>query len=606
MLTGAYSRGAAGGNGAAWSTATWTFTEVPSGSAAALTEIDALRACFVPDIAGTYKIECVGTDDQSESGTGEIVINVAKYVGVGKFADDDATPPKCYNCHKAKSDAWILTPHATAAKRKLDDATGHFGGHCMSCHVTGATDANELGDGFLHLQKSSSWVFPSELKEGNWDALVAEDVALAGLATISCENCHGPGSGHMAATADNKIVTRVTEDACLQCHDAPTHHVFPYEWRFSGHSRSVGEPDNPWHMNRGSATSQDSDCARCHTAAGYLDVVNSGKPYAESFTNAPYDDPGGIGCPTCHNPHDATNEFQLRFPAQDLCATCHHVRVSGHSGLHASHQGSMVSGVDGKEFPGYTYRNSGHTFMEEGCAGCHMAAPVDPAYGDFIGGHTFNILYDNGTPDDKTDDILNTTGCVECHGEHADLEYVEEIQDHIKELLDELKAIIDIKRPDGTPVYPSDDTLTTIQADIHFNWYFVNNDASYGVHNRKYAEDLLKATIEEAIKVYGPNSVKPIGEATSYALNQNYPNPFNPSTTIEFAVPKGSNVSINIYDASGQLVYKLVNGYYPAGTYRADWNGTIHEANTLAPSGVYFYRIQAGDYVASKKMVLMK
>ena len=126
------------------------------------------------------------------------------------------------------------------------------------------------------------------------------------------------------------------------------------------------------------------------------------------------------------------------------------------------------------------------------------------------------------------------------------------------------------------------------------------------MHNKKYSIDLLMATIEEAIKVYGPNSIESIGEATSYALNQNYPNPFNPSTTIEFAVPKASNVTLSIYDASGQLVYKLVNGYYPAGTYRADWNGTIHEANQLAPSGVYFYRIQAGDYTASKKMVLMK
>jgi predicted CXXCH cytochrome family protein len=606
MVGGKFSRGAAGGNGAAWASATWTFSSVPDGSTATLEMLDASRAYFVADIEGTYMIDCSATDDQNESGTGTLAVNVANYVGVGGIIGDPAYP-ECATCHGAINDTWKLTPHATAFKRKIEDEEGHLGGYCLSCHVTGATDPAALGNGFLQLQKSSTWTFPTALAAGNWDALVAEDEELAKLATISCENCHGPGSGHGGPTADNKIVARVTSDMCLQCHDAPTHHMKVIEWRESGHSVAVGSPDYPWHMNRGSTTSENSDCARCHTSAGYLDVMESGKPYAESFTNAPYDDPGAVGCPTCHDPHSFDHEYQLRQAAKDLCITCHHVRVSGHSGLHHSHQGSMVAGIDGKEFPGYTYRNSGHTFMEEGCAGCHMAPPFDEQYADVLGGHTFNVLNDNGTPDDHSDDILNTEGCSHCHGTQATLAYVKETQDEIHALLDELNAVIRILRPDGTPMYPSDDTLTTAQADIHFNWYFVANDASYGVHNKKYSIDLLKSTIAEAIKVYGPNSIDQLeGVANGFALEQNYPNPFNPSTSIVFSVPKTSNVSINIYDATGRLVNVLVNGNYSPGNYQVSWNGTTELDTRMAPSGVYFYRIVAGDYVASKKMVLMK
>jgi predicted CXXCH cytochrome family protein len=604
-LGGKYSEDAPGGDGEAWASATWTLA-TPDGSTATIEMLDAFRAYFVPDLEGTYTVSATGTDDQNESASGELKVNVAKFVGVGGITGDPAYP-ECATCHGAINDTWKLTEHATSLSSQLDDPDGHFQTYCLACHTTGSSSPMAEGDGFIHLSKSSSWTFPTTLGPGNWDALIAEDAQLAARGNVQCEACHGPGSAHGGPTADNKMVKRVTEDMCLRCHDAPTHHYEAIAWRVSGHGKSVGGTDDPWHMNRGSSTSQNSDCARCHTSAGYIDVMDSGKPYDESFTNAPYDDPGHIGCPTCHDPHDGTNEHQLRAPAKDLCITCHHVRVSGYSGLHHSHQGSMVAGVDGKEFPGYTYRNSGHTYIENGCAGCHMAPAFDPAYDNILGKHTFNVMTDNGTPDDPTDDVLNTEGCSGCHGTQANIAYVEETQDEIHLLLDELNAIIRLLRPDGRPVYPSDDTLTTAQADIHFNWYFVAHDASYGVHNKKYSIDLLKASIAEAIKVYGPNSIDQLeGVANGFALEQNYPNPFNPSTSIVFSVPKTSNVSINIYDATGRLVNVLVNGQYSAGNYQVSWNGTTELDTRMAPSGIYFYRIVAGDYTASKKMVLMK
>jgi hypothetical protein len=92
-----------------------------------------------------------------------------------------------------------------------------------------------------------------------------------------------------------------------------------------------------------------------------------------------------------------------------------------------------------------------------------------------------------------------------------------------------------------------------------------------------------------------------------FSLNQNYPNPFNPSTSISYSLPKAAVVSLRIFNTLGQEVASLVNGRKEAGYYQATWNANV-------PSGVYFYRLvakaipsgQAGDYVETKKMLLIK
>ncbi len=91
-----------------------------------------------------------------------------------------------------------------------------------------------------------------------------------------------------------------------------------------------------------------------------------------------------------------------------------------------------------------------------------------------------------------------------------------------------------------------------------------------------------------------------------FSLSQNYPNPFNPSTTIQFRVPRRSNVKLTVYNALGQEVAVLVNKEYQAGTFTQTWGGGV-------ASGIYFYRLEAtpldnhGDkYVEVKKMVLIK
>jgi len=85
-----------------------------------------------------------------------------------------------------------------------------------------------------------------------------------------------------------------------------------------------------------------------------------------------------------------------------------------------------------------------------------------------------------------------------------------------------------------------------------------------------------------------------------FTLEQNYPNPFNPITKIKYQIPELSFVSIKVYDVLGNEITTLVNEERPAGTYELTWNATN------LPSGVYFYRLQAGFFVETKKMVLLR
>ena len=92
---------------------------------------------------------------------------------------------------------------------------------------------------------------------------------------------------------------------------------------------------------------------------------------------------------------------------------------------------------------------------------------------------------------------------------------------------------------------------------------------------------------------------------TEYALYQNYPNPFNPGTTIEFTVPETENIIITIFDMIGREIRTLFSGKVQAGTYKVEWNGK-NNAGVQVSSGSYLYRLTSGNFVQSKKLILLK
>ena len=92
---------------------------------------------------------------------------------------------------------------------------------------------------------------------------------------------------------------------------------------------------------------------------------------------------------------------------------------------------------------------------------------------------------------------------------------------------------------------------------------------------------------------------------TEVSLSRNFPNPFNPSTEISFALPSDRMVSLSVFNILGQEVKNLVSGEMQAGFHKVIWDGTNNNGQNV-PSGTYFYRMDAGDYSQSMKMVMLK
>jgi len=89
------------------------------------------------------------------------------------------------------------------------------------------------------------------------------------------------------------------------------------------------------------------------------------------------------------------------------------------------------------------------------------------------------------------------------------------------------------------------------------------------------------------------------------SLSQNYPNPFNAETQIRFTLPQATQVTLAIYNLLGQEVKQLASAQFAAGEQVVTWNGTNNDG-AIVPSGVYFYRLKAGDSVENMKMTLLK
>jgi hypothetical protein len=114
--------------------------------------------------------------------------------------------------------------------------------------------------------------------------------------------------------------------------------------------------------------------------------------------------------------------------------------------------------------------------------------------------------------------------------------------------------------------------------------------------NQNYVEKCLSEDVKEDKDNLIPKE---------YQLSQNYPNPFNPTTEIDFGLPKATFVTLKIYNIVGQEVITLIDKSLSAGTYRVRWDGVDGSGRSVS-SGVYFYRIRAGDHTQTKRMLLLK
>jgi hypothetical protein len=140
----------------------------------------------------------------------------------------------------------------------------------------------------------------------------------------------------------------------------------------------------------------------------------------------------------------------------------------------------------------------------------------------------------------------------------------------------------------------------------HLEW--INLDASSKVPRLGTSHD--PASYKVCFNLHKPADVREIqdteeGRASGFCLSQNYPNPFNPYTNFRFTLAKSGHLRIDIFNIVGQQVRTLVDEDMKAGVYVADWDGKNDSGKSVS-SGIYFYRMQVGDFSDRKKMLLLK
>jgi hypothetical protein len=138
-----------------------------------------------------------------------------------------------------------------------------------------------------------------------------------------------------------------------------------------------------------------------------------------------------------------------------------------------------------------------------------------------------------------------------------------------------------------TPKNQGFDSVPTISDFLILNNYIFAGTSGEGVWRRLFSDILGIKQVFEIIPAH-------------FLLEQNYPNPFNPSTNIRYQIQKAGMVKISVYNMLGKEIETLVNEKHSPGTYEVSWVGTGY------PSGVYFYKLIAGDYSETRKMVLIK
>ena len=615
---------------------TWELTATPEGSNAEITHVINDIYFFTADEAGTYSVNLSITTTEGTGNTDRI-FSGQRYTGVGGFGGTDVSFQEghCATCHGSRDpeiiEAWEQSRHATIFQRGIDGEVPGFGPFRQRTATTGIAE-EDLGSGsYFSLKAETGWEFPENLEPGNFDQLVEDHPQFAQVATIGCESCHGAGRLHRDDTADRDLLqVSYTSESCQSCHDATRPTAQFHSFRRSGHADPVWSGS---FQNRDGSNSL-QDCVRCHDGRGYVNFTKGiGTDTDENVYTQ--DDLVFISCESCHDPHAGglrsrpmgsdTLSSGLSYADIDLgagatCADCHKYRRFGEDavqniairvpgppwGPHYVGAIDMLLGDGGYEFDTETPRSQAHKAIENTCVGCHMTT----AEGDLrnlMGDHSWSMTT---VVDDTQYDLVES--CVTCHAgitSFSDLmgaDYnmsgtVQPFVDEVQALLDTLAAALP---PLGEPTVNAGDIDNDDleQKGAYWNYLYVRNDKSNGIHNPKYTIALLQRSISTITGIEFDHTPDMPGE---YALHQNYPNPFNPTTQIEFTLPEQSDVVLEIYDITGRRINTLINDNLSTGTHTVTWDATNQSGQTVS-SGVYIYRLQADSFVETKRMVFIK
>ena len=339
--------------------------------------------------------------------------------------------------------------------------------------------------------------------------MISSLLAVFVLGLASCEGDQGP-LGPVGPIGPEGPIGQNGAQNCIDCHgNSQLITAKLFQWEHSVHATG------------GHFVQNAPNCAICHTSQGFLERIVTGA----TSTSATIQDPLPQNCYTCHQIHRTYTQADwaltqdepvtlwvggqtLDFGKGNLCISCHQSRsyspalpdpatggtlniTNARYGPHHGPQGEMLPGINGYEVAGpLPYENSAHTALlannvANACITCHMGT----AQGVSSGGHTFRVSNEDG--------VINTAACVACHPVANDLRnLVADRQGQIEVRMEELRQLL-IGRGllNETTDLAIPGTFEDHEAGALFNYRFVQEDQSRGVHNFKYANALLVNSI---------------------------------------------------------------------------------------------------------------
>lgn len=560
----------------------WTLTSRPPGSQVVLQDATSQTPFLIPDVEGEYQIsfeitavgdipeDYLDVDNNGRRGGDGLITDTpeklpppltliaAKWVGVGTIGGRTAkfSEGHCGACHDqpvttsdggtlpAILEDWQGTGHATILQRGLNGLLGPaYQESCLPCHTLGFDKSRSARNGgWDDLARGFRFKKPAP---GLFNRLLDRFPALAQRANVQCENCHGPGSQHVGDP--EKISHTLDPRVCAQCHDAAPEGAIFQQWRNHRHGYDV-------HIlaQQTSPLPGVDVCQRCHSSEGWLRaVIEGGDPIA-------IPSPNRIGCATCHDPHSAGKEHQLRRKGPEdmvelpdgslveggkgtVCMTCHNLAltsiknpkgVNGYIDAYLAGETKipgteiaisntfippssqmptnteMLAGTGGYEFTDEKYARSFHFENPDTCVTCHMfktPAEGEPGH-NRVGGHTFNVrtpaeLVGVRHGEEAGERVENVAACQQCHpgldrlNRRARGDY--DGDGRVEGVQDEVAGLIALVR--SAPGFSNTITRssTLAQAAARWNVGFVERDISAGIHNTAYAVTLLQRSYKK-------------------------------------------------------------------------------------------------------------